>query len=731
MPFVGAEGPSIIADRASIAFAHSVSLRDSFASSRDVAVLHDSIKAGQEALDLSSIAHPERAAMCSSLALSLRRLYGLTGEMASLEYAMDLGYQAVGLALPGELSRPDAYLDLASSFRARYQATGDTQDLDEALSYGKEASDHPDRASFCAEHALSLKELYTQTGDLKHLNQAILLEREALEIRDRAHPERAASCHNLASSLAERFQQSGDMTALDDAMTLEREALQLLPHDHSDRASSYINLACMLRYVHSSNDLEQYPEEVISSSREAVHLRPIANPDRGLACSNLAVSLAGYAEDPLNGHEDWSLLDEAIIHEREALGLLGSSHPARVTSCINLAALLTRRYGGNLSESGWLLESTDQSQAGSAFAPLQEQKDNTSVPLIAEVSNLYLEAIQLSSTGQRSNVARCRARCLLANLYLIPRTPLFRPDVATDLLRTAASDPQLASLYDGLVLSFLLKGLRALVGMPDRTVHSFVDLVPVFRHTIERLQLSANVAAQKETQLRRMRDGSSAAVYALICAARANNFRAAVELSQHALTVLWSQALHIRDPQLDLILREPRYKQQSDKLQEVLATLASHDRGLPTFMSKQANATPLDLLHDTGAQLQTLVSEIRRFPGLQRFMRGHSYGELARAAQPHPIVILTAEGSCCHAVILSSSFMPPTYLCLPGSVSRVLVGGDGSDTRTSTHLDRAIGSRSQRPTLESALEVLWLKAVKPILECLGIKASLLKLMDRL
>jgi tetratricopeptide (TPR) repeat protein len=695
---------------------------------RDVALLYESLQTTHEALDLLSDDHPEKGAMYSSLALEHRQLYNVTGEIASLETATDLSYQAI-MSLPEDApARPGACLDLASSHRAMYRVTSDMQELEYALDYGMQAldlcpSEHPDRARFCMEHALSLKEHYSQTGNLEYLSNAIVLEREAIELCHPPHADRAASCHNLAFSLAERLQQSGDLADLDEAITLEREALLLLPHDYPERASSCINLASMLRY--------QYPgDEVMELSREAVNLRPTANPDRALACSNLAVSLAEHAERRWAGDREAQIpiLDEAIAHEREALSLLGLNHPARVVSCTHLATLLIRRFAGEIVDEP--LMGTDESYA---VVPLREQTYpyGALASWIAEVRDGCLDAIRLSSSGQR-HVARCRAQCSLANLYLIPWTQLFSPDAATLLLRTA-SDPHLVGLYDGVVLSLLLQGLRALVRIPDRKAHSLTELVPVFRHAIERLQLSANVVAQKESQLRRMRDGSSAAVYVLICAARARNLRAAVELSQQALIVLWSQALHLRDPQLDLILRVPALKEVSAMLQDVLATLAAHDRGLSTSVPNlAANTTPRDFLHGTGAQLQELVSKIRRSPGLNRFMRGHSYEELARAAQTHPIVILTAEGQCCHAVILSSSSTSPTYLCLPGSVPRVLLSGsDGPGSRTSTHPDRAMGTRRRGPTFESGLEVLWLKAVKPILECLGIKASLLKLMARL
>jgi tetratricopeptide (TPR) repeat protein len=696
---------------------------------RDAALLYERVQTMHDALDLLSDDHPDRAAVYSSLALEHRQLYSVTGEIASLETATDLGYQAI-MSLPQDaLARPGACLDLASSHRAMYRVTSDMQELEHALEYGMQAldlcpSEHPDRARFCMEHALSLKEHYSQTGNLEYLSNAIVLEREAIDLCHPLHADRAASCHNLAFSLAERLQQSGDLTDLDEAITLEREALLSLPHDYPERASSCINLASMLRY--------QYPgDEVMELSREAVNLRPTANPDRGLACSNLAVSLAEHAERRWAGDRaaQIPIFDEAIAHEREALSLLGLNHPARVVSCTHLAILLIRRFAGEIVDEPHM-GSTDEIYA---VVPLREQTYayGALASWIAEVRDGCLDAIRLSSSGQR-HVARCRAQCSLANLYLIPWTQLFSPDAATLLLRTA-SDPQLVGLYDGVVLSLLLQGLRALVGMPDRKSHSLAELVPVFRHAIERLQLSANVVAQKESQLRRMRDGSSAAVYVLICAARARKLRDAVELSQQALTVLWSQALHLRDPQLDLILRVPGLREQSAMLQDVLATLAAHDRGFPTFVPNQAtNTTPRDFLHGTGARLQELVSKIRRSPGLNRFMRGHSYEELARAAQTHPIVILTAEGECCHAVILSSSSTSPTYLCLPGSVPRVLLSGsDGPGSRTSTHPDRAMGTRRRGPTFESGLEVLWLKAVRPILECLGIKASLLMLMARL
>jgi tetratricopeptide (TPR) repeat protein len=81
-------------------------------------------------------------------------------------------------------------------------------------------------------------------------------------------------------------------------------------------------------------------DEAIVLDREALGLRPQGHPSRSSSLNNLAVRLSSRYEQ-LGAMVD---LDEAIVLAREALGLCPQGHPNRSMSLSNLAVHLSSRY---------------------------------------------------------------------------------------------------------------------------------------------------------------------------------------------------------------------------------------------------------------------------------------------------------------------------------------------------------------------------------------------------
>jgi tetratricopeptide (TPR) repeat protein len=81
-------------------------------------------------------------------------------------------------------------------------------------------------------------------------------------------------------------------------------------------------------------------DEAIVLERQALALRPPGHPKRAASCGNLAVAL----KTRYKHSGDAALLEEAIALEREALALWPSSSPKRALSCGSLAASLWHRY---------------------------------------------------------------------------------------------------------------------------------------------------------------------------------------------------------------------------------------------------------------------------------------------------------------------------------------------------------------------------------------------------
>jgi hypothetical protein len=149
-----------------------------------------------------------------------------------------------------------------------------------------------------------------------------------------------------------------------------------------------------------------------------------------------------------------------------------------------------------------------------------------------------------------------------------------------------------------------------------------------------------------------------------------------------------------------------------------------------------------DRAHAAYTKLQQLLITIRASPGLEKFMRGSSYSDLMQIASAHPVVIVAASDTACHALVIHSASISPTHLVLNkiASADLDLLGHDirGLDlnVRAFSRLSVATGERgiiinglsvngrNMDPAvrkLHQALKRLWVGVVKPVLDCLGLQ----------
>jgi tetratricopeptide (TPR) repeat protein len=167
---------------------------------------------------------------------------------------------------------------------------------------------HPDRASSCADLAISLFTSFEQHGDVTLLDEALDLQREALHLRPEEHPDHASSCASLATLLFTRFHRTKDMTLLDEALDLQRQALRLRPEGHPARASSCAGLATALfaGFEHTRN--MALLDEAIKLQREVLNIRLEGHPDHAVSCNNLVTSLLSQFSTTKNP----DLVEEAL-----------------------------------------------------------------------------------------------------------------------------------------------------------------------------------------------------------------------------------------------------------------------------------------------------------------------------------------------------------------------------------------------------------------------------------
>jgi tetratricopeptide (TPR) repeat protein len=727
-------------DRASTCGYLATSLHKRYGQTSDVALLDEAIELEREALALRPPGHPSRSISCATLGSSLHMRYKQIGDVALLDEAIELKREVLSLRPPGHPSRSISCANLGTSLHVRYKETGDVALLDEAIELKREAlalqpPGQPNRAASCVSLGSSLYLRCQQTSDVALLHEAIELGREALALQPPGHPSRSISCTVLASVLNMRGNQTGDIALLDEAIKLMREALALQPPGHPDRATSCVSLESALSLRYQQTGDVALLDEAIALDREAIVLRPSGHPSRSISCANLGTSLhVRYKETG-----DVALLDEAIELKREALALQPSGHSDRATSCLRLAASLHVRYM-ETGDVALLDEAIELGREALALQPLGHPDRPTScVTLVSSLSLRYQKTSDVALLHEALDTCTYASKHSSASRVWYPLTWLSR-------LHLFSGSPHYSALE---ALGYLHRSFQHEVdsiptfisqvcsnamliwdNSSTWTSHITALLVDVYTQLVDRLPLMAGFVLDTSNRLRILkatrRVGSDACVAALLAGQPA----LAVTILDRAHGVVWTQALHQRDPQM-----QGAPKQLAIELEDLLRAIATSvpvdPAGLPDH--------PQDLRHGQNTRIQVILREIRAIPGLARFMLGSTYETLREAARDHPVVVLVAARDHAFALIMpNSSYSGPDILRLDvanytlqsfaNSVGQANLRYRAcSPSGQDVHLADSAGlgpNRKMGPgnfvTHRSPLAKLWLDVVKPVLTHLGL-----------
>jgi tetratricopeptide (TPR) repeat protein len=712
------------------------SLWNRFKQTGDVLLLDKAIELDREALCLQPVGHPDRARSCENLALGLRTRFDQTGDTVLLDEALDLAREALRLRPEGHPRRAHSCGNLAVALRTRYNQTGEMGLLNEALDLERKAirpEGHPDRAMSCGNLAVALQTLFDQTGDMRLLDEALDLAREVLRLRPEGHPDRAHSCGNLAVALRSRFDHTGDMALLDEALDLAREALRLRPEGHPDRVISCGNLARALRTRFDQTGDIGLLDEALDLQREILRLRPEGHLDRAHSCGNLAVAL----RTRFNQTGEIGLLDEALDLQREALRLRPEGHPDRVISCGNLARALRSRFD-QTGQMGLLDEALDLEREALRLCPegyprhaslcaeliislrirFKQSKDSL---LLDEARSLCTRAIIHSAASPYNHV---RLRVEQAHIHSLPTYSSCSPSAAVEVLLEAMQF-RTAIIPHFYPISYVLRSCAKVVASND----DHVRLLSIYQVVIDVLPEMGSVVLPKLVRLRRWQKAGNLPLEALLQAVKASNLHTGLELLEQGRAVLWSETLAIEGSYLQDLPEE--WKTRMQMLMQSTSAAVEHGD------TQHSGLAARDRAHANYTLLQQLLKDIRASPGLERFMRGPSYSELVQVASAHPVIILAASDTACHALVLSSASVSPTHLVL-NRISSTDIEFLGHDIRgmdlnvralsglvVATEVRGAfVNGKREDPALRKlhkALERLWADVVKPILDCLGFK----------
>jgi hypothetical protein len=513
----------------------------------------------------------------------------------SLEMEIVLGRKLLAACPSDHPLRADVCKYLAHLLDQRFKKTGSTALLEEMVTLEREAlalqpTGHPDRATSCNNLAVTLWTHYKMTGDSEHLDEIITLHREALALRPAGHPLRANSCNNLAGALQTRYEMTGSSDLLNELIMLYREALALHPAGHPDRSMSCNNLANTLLARYDMTGSSDLLNEIITLLREALALRPAGHPDRMSSCNNLATAL--QTRYKVTGSSD--LLDESIMLDREALALHPTGHPDHASSCHNLADHLLQRF--------------------------RKTQDVTAID----------EALVLArkSAASMSPSSLWRALRILCRIHLESDSPHLSIFTATRYLSQASA------LYPDNTALFI-KAMQTCLSLlwlrhRDWTADIALLLFNVYSNLIDRLSRMTGFAFDTVSQLAALKSARSFGSDACMAALLSGRTSQAVEQIDHAHGVIWAQALHQRDPQLQDL--PGSLASELETLLRAVSVPTSKVAPIPSN-SATRHLSPEDVRHQQNSRIQTILTEVRAMPGLERFMLGKTYAQLRKTRQ--------------------------------------------------------------------------------------------------
>jgi tetratricopeptide (TPR) repeat protein len=683
----------------------------------------------REALLLRPQGHPDRAISLNNLANTLMRQYEQDGDTSKLAETVDRHQEVLSLHPEGHPNHALSLNNLTIALIRQYEQDGDTSKLAETVDRHRKAlslrsEGHPDRAILLGSLATTLMTQYEHDGDMSKLVETVNRRREALSLRPQGHPNRADSLNGLANALMRQHEQDGDMSKLAETVNHHREALALRPKGHPDRVNSLNNLAsALIRQYEQDGDTSKLAETV-DRLREALPLRPQGHPTRAISLNNLANTLMKqYEEDG-----DMSKLAEMIDRHREALSLRPEGHPDRTMSLDNLATALMKQYEQD-GDTAKLAEAVDRYREALSLHPQGHPGHGNSLNNLA---NSYYA--QYECTGSESALLKAlklRRGCLssrppghpnryaahhsIARVQLLD-TSLFNWAEALDHLMQAMMDN---SASPRLRLIQAIQSLRHVETASARNPEQYFysqQALDLYVEAIQLLPRAAHVGLDISARLRALSGSEQLCRAAAMRAVLLERLPAAVEVFEEGKAVFWSQALRLRFNALNELPTA-----DDERLRHLFRELDSENSDRSTEgLEKVDLERHIEHRRQLNDQADRLIEEIRRRPGLERFLRIPQYEQLARAASNGYVVALVANEPIYFAIIIQADKAPQSVLLssVNGEKLRRLIElTSGSGMRDA--VDRGVVKERVPPHVP--LERMWRIIVEPVLLHLGLQ----------
>ncbi|QRV95449.1 CHAT domain protein [Ceratobasidium sp. AG-Ba] len=604
-----------------------------------------------QAVGLTLDGHLDKPARLNNLGHSCLYRFERLGELGDLDLAIDCQSQAVVLTPDGHPDKPARLNNLGNSWLCRFEHLGELAGIDHAIGCLSQAvvltpDGHPDKPAFLNNLGNSWLCRFERLGELDDLDHAIDCQSQAVRLTPEGHPDKPAFLNNLGHSWLCRFERLGAPGDLDLAIDCQSRALELTPDDHPDRPPHLNSLGISWkRRFERLGELADIDRAIDCQSR-AAELTPDGHPDKPARLNNLGNSWLCRFER-LGEFGD---LDRAINCQSRAVELTPECHHDKSPYLNSLGISWKRRF----ERLGELADIDRAIDCQSRAAELTPDGHPDKPARLNNLGNSWLCRFErLGEFGDLDRAINCQSRAVELTPDGHPDHPCYLNDLgaswmqhfqhmgglsglkkACDAFRTGTHTAAFKPGLQMLCADNWAKTLKLLNCSPLEAYQAAFSSLPRIvwiRKTIE----------QRHKNLNRVNDLSTeAAAWAI----STHHYDLALEWLEQGRSVVWAQALQLRDEFKDLLSAEPELAHKLYNIAFQLDTVGS----IPTSKTPilEPIMSPLSRAqchHQLARDWDALVARARTLPGFESFLLPLKSSELKRAATDGPIVIVNTH----------------------------------------------------------------------------------------
>jgi hypothetical protein len=488
---------------------------------------------------------------------------------------------------------------------------------------------------------------------------------------------------------------------IDMALQLASEVLGSLPQQHDE----YWNLVDLKALGEFNRYLVTGDLDSLRRARDQ-HLDAMANG--AVADMKAHIPLAFMV---VQAHPSVTVADlsEAIAMMKTALNATPVGHTAYSWILANLASSI-----GTLWETSQdpedLLEATRLVQIH-LDRLFEMQKDPDMAPLVIAIN-------------------RCKLQGTLCRLLVLGHDLERAIGILLELVQSVDVTPR-ARLHDAANLLHQVERSIALqinTGEPSITMSTRKALGDIYREIVHMLPVVASLGLDHDVQLDELAVTETLGAHAAMHVSELGDVLEAVQLLEQARGVFWSQALRLRDPQIDLL---PDHL--ANELRDLLQQLRTpEDSPLSKAYSLSYNSVTLRRVRQA-ERVRQIMLEARTMPGMNHIFRGPSPSDIYEAATLGHIVILVSTLSEVFAIVLPQGEKALKRVPFPQVTNDLIQhwikdmehmhnarGATRSDLTVSGDRAMRVTLSTRKATMDRSLREVWIRIIKPIIVALNL-----------